>query len=194
MPESLASGCRSVALLVFLAAAARAGSLRPTFGSSRLTVLITSSPPVRAGAVRCRRHGALPCRRRRRRPAAANAGSARARRLFVVIGRLRRAVPRHGGSGRRLFVQHRPQPAQVADDLFLDPRLHVLEQREAFLLVLDQRIALAVAAQADAFLQVIERVEVVLPLRSTICSMMSRSTRRSRSRADHASLSLRSSP
>ena len=39
------------------------------------------------------------------------------------------------------------------------------EQRVAFLLVLDQRIALAVAAEADAFLQVVERVEVVLPLR-----------------------------
>ena len=30
--------------------------------------------------------------------------------------------------------------------------------------VLDERIALAVAAQADAFLQVVERVEVILPL------------------------------
>ena len=36
---------------------------------------------------------------------------------------------------------------------------------EALLLVLDERIALAVAAQADAFLQVVEAVEVVLPLR-----------------------------
>ena len=33
------------------------------------------------------------------------------------------------------------------------------------LLVFDERIALAVAAQADAFLQVVEAVEVVLPLR-----------------------------
>src|SRR5512145_1904646 len=29
------------------------GSFRPTFGSSRLTVLITSSPPVRAGVGAC---------------------------------------------------------------------------------------------------------------------------------------------
>ena len=35
---------------------------------------------------------------------------------------------------------------------------------EGFLLVLDQRIFLAVAAQADAFLQVVHRQQVVFPL------------------------------
>ncbi len=45
---------------------------------------------------------------------------------------------------------------------------HVLEEREALLLVFDQRIALPVAAQADAFLQVVERVEVILHCTSTI--------------------------
>src|SRR5690242_21941479 len=66
------------------------GSLRPTFGSSRRTVLMTSSPPVRAGT------GARP-------PgplgmgsavadiaaderAAAKAGTASAAGLFIVIG------------------------------------------------------------------------------------------------------------
>ena len=39
-----------------------------------------------------------------------------------------------------------------------------LEQVEGLGLVLVQRIALAVAAQADPFLEVVERVEVVLPL------------------------------
>ena len=38
------------------------------------------------------------------------------------------------------------------------------KRREALALVLDQRVALAVAAQPDAFLQVVEAVEVVLPL------------------------------
>src|SRR5919197_6347249 len=41
---------------------------------------------------------------------------------------------------------------------------HRLEQREALFLVLDERVALAVAAQADSFFQVVEAVEVILPL------------------------------
>src|SRR5207244_7293524 len=71
--------------------------------------------------------------------------------------------PRHRRLGT--FAEDRPQPPQVADDLFVHPLVHRLEQREAFFLVLDERIALAVPAQADAFLQVIEAVEVILPLR-----------------------------
>ena len=42
---------------------------------------------------------------------------------------------------------------------------HRLKHVEAFLLVFDQRILLAVTNQADALLQVIQRQQVVLPLR-----------------------------
>ena len=50
-------------------------------------------------------------------------------------------------------------------DLLVDPVHERLEHLEGLLLVLDERVALAVAAQADPLLEVIERVEVVLPLR-----------------------------
>ena len=58
-----------------------------------------------------------------------------------------------------MIQKHPPQ------DLLVDPVHEGLEHLERLFLVLDQGIALAVAAQADAFLQVVERVEVVLPLR-----------------------------
>ena len=82
--------------------------------------------------------------------------------------RTRRRWSRPHGCNRLLTVAlalDGPQPPEIADDFFLDAPPHVLEELEAFFLVFDQRIALAVAAQADAFLEVIERVEVVLPLR-----------------------------
>src|SRR5687768_10026049 len=66
---------------------------------------------------------------------------------------------------RGVVADTRREPPQVADDFLFDPILHRREQREAFLLVLDQRILLAVAAQPDAFLQMVEAVEVILPLR-----------------------------
>src|SRR5580765_3471434 len=66
---------------------------------------------------------------------------------------------------RILAANDRTQPPQVPNDVVLDAFLHGLEQREALFLVLDERIALAVAAQTDAFLQVVETVEMVLPLR-----------------------------
>ena len=141
------------------------GSLRPTFGSSRLTCLTTSSPPVRAG------RGAAPAARprRRRRRIAPNGDGGGADGGAERDLRRRRGAARPGASARAVsagvVAVDRREPPQVADDLFLDAILHRLEEREAFLLVLDERIALAVAAQADAFLQVVEAVEVVLPLR-----------------------------
>src|SRR5690606_5476894 len=80
-----------------------------------------------------------------------------------------RGGPR-GGTGRvrrRAVLRsvHGPNPPEVADRLFGDPGRHGLEQVEAFAVVFDERVALPVAAQADAFLEVIEAVEVVLPLR-----------------------------
>ena len=54
---------------------------------------------------------------------------------------------------------------EVADRFVVDARHHVFEEDESFLLELDDRIFLRVAAKADAFFQVIEREQVVLPLR-----------------------------
>src|SRR5207237_6970029 len=74
----------------------------------------------------------------------------------------RRTAHRHAGP---FFADDRHQAPQVADDFLVDPLAHGLEEREALLLVLDERIPLAVAAKADAFFQMIEAVEVILPLR-----------------------------
>src|SRR5713226_6801910 len=46
------------------------------------------------------------------------------------------------------------QEEQVADGLVFDAIHHVLEQREGFLLIFDQRVFLTVATQPNAFLQV----------------------------------------
>ena len=53
---------------------------------------------------------------------------------------------------------------EVADRFVVDARHHVFEENERFLLELDERIFLRVAAEADAFLQVIEREKVIFPL------------------------------
>src|SRR5262249_50434537 len=71
--------------------------------------------------------------------------------------------PRDTPRRRRLLGE--ANPPQEPDGLLVHAFLHRLEQLEAFFLVFDERIALPVAAQADAFFQVIEAVEMVLPLR-----------------------------
>ena len=53
---------------------------------------------------------------------------------------------------------------EIAGRIFLEALQHGLEHLKRFLLVLDQRVVLAVAAQADALLEVIHAEEVVLPL------------------------------
>jgi len=72
------------------------GSFRPTFGSSRLTVLMTSSPPVRAGVGACR-----PPEDEEDLAAPANAGTASAAGLFIVMldGDGRRGAGRVGIDG-----------------------------------------------------------------------------------------------
>ena len=77
---------------------------------------------------------------------------------------LLRAGP--GRHGRQLHgrVAHDLDLEQALDDRALGPLDHLLEEIERLLLVLDQRIALAVAAQPDAFLEVVDRQQVVLPL------------------------------
>ena len=99
-------------------------------------------------------------------------------------GRLGRIVEEHrlpslGRNGRRgparpdVAAARTPSPFsvmtgrsdhEIADDLLVDALLHRLKELEAFFLVLDQRIALTVAAQADAFLQMVEAVEMIFPL------------------------------
>src|SRR5262245_4068983 len=83
----------------------------------------------------------------------------------IVENQRRRPARGRASGDRSLFVEDRPEPPEVADDFLVDPLLHRLEEREALLLVFNQRIALAVTAQADAFLEVVEAVEVILPLR-----------------------------
>src|SRR5436305_10584376 len=67
------------------------------------------------------------------------------------------ALLEHSLLGDRLVAE------ELLDDVVLHPLAHHLEQLEALLLVLLERIALAVAAQADPLLQVVEGEEVVLP-------------------------------
>ena len=52
---------------------------------------------------------------------------------------------------------------QLAGHRFAQARQHVLEQGEALALVLVQRIALAVAAEADDLAQMLERDEMLAP-------------------------------
>src|SRR5207302_3989661 len=53
---------------------------------------------------------------------------------------------------------------QQPDGFFLDPVHHGAEHVVALALILDQRVALAVAAQADALAQVVHLVQVLAPL------------------------------
>ena len=84
--------------------------------------------------------------------------------LFIVIGVARRArpdaerpAPPRSSTGRS---HRRYRTISSSIRAFMS-----LEEIEALALVLDERIALPVSAKADAFLQVIERIEVILPLR-----------------------------
>src|SRR5262245_11282454 len=160
-----ASCSRSVALFVLLPAAARtrvvAADLRPfvphrfhrgVVAADARSLLCRRARPCRCGGRRCRRSRTEDGRR----------GAFRAR-----IVEDERGTP-HGLAtyrrGRSLLAQYRPQPPEIADDFLVHPILHRLEEVEALLLVLDERIALAVAAEADALLEVIQAVEVILPL------------------------------
>src|SRR5664279_2686471 len=98
--------------------------------------------PARGGRPRCRG-----CGRRR-----AGVERIRRRRTFLA----RRALGRGLGD---------LEAEEVLEDLLLDAFLHRLEKLEGLPFVLDERVALTVAAQADAFLQMVEREEVILPER-----------------------------
>src|SRR5262245_26367324 len=151
---------RTVAFLVLLPAPARA---RIVAADLRFVALHLTDDVVAAGARRARAGLG--------RRVAADRAEGRGGRLRRPAERdLRRPPGRLLGTGRSrhrpaLLARDRREPPQVADDLLLDAVLHRLEEGETLFLVLDERIALAVAAQADAFLQMVEAVEVVLPLR-----------------------------
>src|SRR5215831_17600139 len=148
----------AVALLVLLSAPARTRIVAADLG--RVVPDRLHGGIVAADA---RRRPRLPRRPERRR---CRGRAERRRRLLAAAQNQRRPRAPCGPRRRRFLApaQDRPQQPQVADDLLIDAILHRLKELEAFPLVLDERIALAVPPQADAFLQVVEAVEVVLPL------------------------------
>src|SRR6266581_201608 len=95
----------------------------------------------------------------------AHAGAGALRRLGRLFRRgAVRQVPLAAGAHLLLLGRHRGVHApQVHDDLVFDPLLHQPEHDEGFLLVLGQRVALAVTPQADPLLEVVHRQQVVLP-------------------------------
>ena len=138
----------------------------------------------RTGTDRCGRPSARPAGRsapRRHRPhAAASAATASG----CGAGDERGAAPKippgsafgsfriSGGAGAalrprrgRALVDVDPHQPQRPDHFLVDPALHVLEHLVAFALVFDERVFLPVAAKPDAFLQVVQAVEMILPLR-----------------------------
>src|SRR6266849_963433 len=74
--------------------------------------------------------------------------------------RRRRARRRRLARAGLVFRPGRLHQEEVADGFGVDALHHVFKQREGFLLELHQRVFLAVAAQADAFLEVVEREQV----------------------------------
>src|SRR5947207_2715573 len=68
------------------------------------------------------------------------------------------------GGFRRALLHLDLQVEQEADRLLLDALQHLAEHVEALALVLHQRVALRIGAQADALLEVVHLVEVLAPL------------------------------
>ena len=123
---------------------------------------MTSSPPTRAG--RGPGPPGIGPSRVHHRCLRASGGERRNRFRGGIVHRHRgRSARARGTAGASSFSTGRSQKSVRTISSSI-ARLHVLEERVALLLVLDERIALPVAAQPDAFLQVIERVEVILPL------------------------------
>src|SRR5437016_11243028 len=66
---------------------------------------------------------------------------------------------------RRLLTLLYLNVKEIADRFVIDARHHVFKQCESLFLKLDDGIFLRVAPQADAFLQMVQREQVVFPLR-----------------------------
>ena len=102
----------------------------------------------------------LPCRPSTwSRDRARRSGAERSHRLAVEI-----ASGAHGLRLTTLWRFDHLHQVQIPDGLFLEALHHGFEHVERLALVLHQRIVLAVAAQSDAFAQVVHAEQVVFPL------------------------------
>src|SRR5262249_27082855 len=148
-PRGLASCRRPVALLVFLSAAARTWIVAPDL---RLLTAHGLDARIVAADARRRLRARGPGRRHRVRRRSRCPEHRRRGCFGARIVQDQRRAPRRRPSWRRhvALAENRPQPPEVAHDLLVHALLHRLEEREAFLLVLDERIALAVPAQPYA--------------------------------------------
>src|SRR6266478_8413124 len=90
-----------------------------------------------------------------------SAGHSRSCALRRRAGRSRTWLPRF----RRLLALLHLNVKEIADRFVIDARYHVFKQNERFFLELDDGIFLRVAPQADALFQMVERQQMVFPLR-----------------------------
>ena len=102
---------------------------------------------------------------RRRRPSAPRPRSPRARRLRHARTAGRRATGRGACSNVPARSTSHLRVHQGANHLLLDQEAHLVEHPLALAPVLDQRVLLGVAAQADALAHVVHVVEVLTPAR-----------------------------
>ena len=63
-----------------------------------------------------------------------------------------------------LLVAHRPEQEKKAQDLLVDAVQQRFVHLVAFFFIFDQRVFLGIAAQADAFFQMVDVEQMVLPL------------------------------
>src|SRR4030095_13032940 len=135
-----------VAFLVFLSAPTGARIVAANFRlfpADSLDHVVTARP--------CRNRVLRPCWTRTRRPGKCRHGC----RAGVVRRHCRHGWPPWCRSrGRRglsepLIHRHWAKPEEVSHDFLFDAPLHILEERVALLLVLNERIALSVAAKSD---------------------------------------------
>src|SRR6266404_1532693 len=174
----VALGVQAVTLLVFFPGAARTRIVAPNFCSganwlwrfgligTRLKshffflALLLAFPFTRKCWKLRRRFVCDPC-------GGASCGGKRTRRprtsrywLPRTTATLRRRTTRPRRVAFHLYLHI----VEITNGFVIDARHHVFKQDERFFLEFNERIFLPVAAQADAFLQVIERQQVVFPL------------------------------
>src|SRR5207249_640195 len=104
-------------------------------------------------------------RRAGRRRGARRRGGGASRLAGHLTARLARVGPRRDRRQLHRRVADDLHLEQALDHRALDALKHVLEEIERLFLVLGERVALTVAPQPDAFLEMIDRQQVVLPLR-----------------------------
>ena len=144
------------------AGAPAGGGARRTRGRTRRSWPAAGAPPAGAGSTA----GAWPARRPETPP-----GTRSRHRRERTTGACQPEGPYRSAAASaaaslddRILLDLDLQVEQVADGLFLDPFHHGAEHVVALALILDQRVALAVSAQADALAQVVHLVQVLAPL------------------------------